>query len=369
MDCEFIRKKHLQTYQKMSYVGEVEDVIAITATIDCSYGTNPFGYSRRVSDLNGACLSEINNYPQYPYFKMRHRIAEYWREAGLLDVDCIRLGNGSMGVLNTINRILISEGTRVLGYTPQFTDYITEVRSQGGVYESVGLRKERNYKFDCDEFINRMNGEQYVIYIDNPNNPTGQIIPLDEIRRIVEAAEHLQMCVIVDEAYGDFMSKQNSAIALTNKYENLFVTRSFSKGFGLAGLRIGYAVCSPCLAPFYKKMDTAFSVPESSCRIAAQALGDETFIKDSIQKVTVAKKTLIDVCKKIRIWETSLETPILVMQHPYDDVNLFQLFAQNGVLTEAGTDFVGLGGTSVRLRIPADIDSLIRIVKSIEDQI
>ena len=81
-----------------------------------------------------------------------------------------------------------------------------------------------------------------VIYLDNPNNPTGKIIPLEEIEEVVKKAAELDIAVIVDEVYGDFMSKENSSISLINQYDNLLIVRSFSKGFGLAGLRIGYVI-------------------------------------------------------------------------------------------------------------------------------
>lgn len=366
MYSEFIRKPHLITYQKMSYVAETEAPSAAVIHVDCSYGTNPFGYSSHVSSSQGELLEGINSYPRYPYLDFRKKLAEYWRDSADLDTDCIRLGTGSMGILNTINRILISEKTHVLGYTPQFTDYITDVCSIGAAYEYVELNSGRNYRFDSAAFLERMDPRHHVIYIDNPNNPTGQVIPIDDIRKIVETAEEMGLCVIVDEAYGDFMSKKNSAIGLTPHFENLFVTRSFSKGFGLAGIRIGYVVCSRYLAPYYQKIDTAFTVSDAGCRIAALALEDEGFIEESIRNVNASKRKLMSACNKLVVWETDMSVPIMVLQHPNETVNLFNEFAERGVLTEAGTGFLGLGKNAVRLRIPTDIDALIPIIKAID---
>lgn len=366
MHGELIRKPHLINYHKMSYVAETEEHLAAGIHVDCSFGTNPFGYSSHVFESQGVLLEGINSYPKYPYLDFRKKLASYWGEVSDLDIDCIRLGTGSMGILNTINRILISENTHVLGYTPQFTEYVTDVCSLGGAYEYVALNRQRNYRFDCAEFLERMDSRHHVIYIDNPNNPTGQVIPLADIRRIVEAAEQMGICVIVDEAYGDFMTKENSAIGLIPYFENLFVTRSFSKGFGLAGIRIGYVVCSRYLAPYYQKIDTAFTVSDAGCRIAALALEDEGFIRESVRNVKASKQKLTEACSRLVIWETEQSVPIMVIQHPDESVDLFRAFAERGVLTEAGTCFVGMGKNAVRLRIPTDIDALIPVLKAIE---
>ncbi len=112
----------------------------------------------------------------------------------------------------------------------------------GATYDYVLLKKEDNFKFNEKEFIEKINPEYKVIYIDNPNNPTGQIIPLSSIENIVKEAAKYDIAVMVDEAYGEYMPKENSAVKLLNNYDNVIALKTFSKGFGLAGLRAGYAV-------------------------------------------------------------------------------------------------------------------------------
>ncbi|WP_346353073.1 histidinol-phosphate transaminase [Azotosporobacter soli] len=366
MNAKYAVKSHLMNYQRASYVSEEETVGTAQGMLDCAYGTNPYGYSDKVAWVREIFSQELNQYPQYPYAEARRHIAAFWKAEADISMEAIRLGCGSMGILSTINKMLVAEKTAVLGYAPQFTEYISEVQCLGGEYAYVRLRRERNFRFDADAFMARMKQRTQLIYIDNPNNPTGQILPLSEIRAIVEKAEGMGCCVIVDEAYGDFMDKSNSAVRLVDAFENLFVVRSFSKGFGLAGMRLGYLVCSKTLMPYYKKVDTPFAVSDLGCRILQSALDDTAFIEDSVNKIRRAKTRLQNGCKKIKAWHTHSSVPILVLEHPDESVDLQRLFLKNNVITEAGKDFIGVGKNAVRLRIPSDIEKLLQVVESIE---
>ncbi len=361
-------RKHLLNFQKMSYIKEDEvNVDTVEDVIDCSHGINPYGYSKAINDeIDILKISNISNYPQYPYLELRKKISEYWSDIAEISSNNIRLGNGSIDIINTINKIFIDEGSCVLGYCPQFTDYVTNVRSYGGIYEYIELKHENNYKFDSNDLTKKMSKNHKIIYIDNPNNPTGQIIPITELNKIIEKAEKMNICVIVDEAYGDFMRKRNSAINLVNKFSNLFVIRTFSKGFGLAGLRVGYVVCSEQLLEYYQKVSMPFSVSTLSYNITKIALDDKKFIEESIRKIKDMKISFINSLSKLEVLETNLEIPIMVLKHPNDEVDLHEVFLKHRVLTESGKDFIGLGKSFVRLRIPSKIEELIEIVKNIE---
>lgn len=368
MNIKYALKTHLKTYQRTSYVADGKSVDCNGAILDCAYGINPYGYSNEVMMAKVLCAKELNDYPRYPYLEAREDIVDFWKKDVALKIENIRLGNGSMGILSTINKMFIANNTPVLGYAPQFTEYIAEVECLGGCYDYVRLDRVNNFRFDTDGLIARIKGEHSLIYLDNPNNPTGQVIPLSEIRTIVRKAEAVGSCVIVDEAYGDFMDKSNSAISLTEEFENLFVVRSFSKGFGLAGIRIGYLVCNRTLLHYYKKVETPFTVADSGCRIMQMAMKDVDFIKESVEKIRAAKKSLYKVCKRIKIWHTHENVPIMVLEHPDRSCDLQRLFLTKGVLTEAGCDFRGVGKNAVRLRIPVDIEKLFKIIKEIDSK-
>ena len=114
--------------------------------------------------------------------------------------------------------------------------------------------------------------------MDNPNNPTGQCIPLEQIEYIVREAAKDNICVLVDEAYGEYMRSENSAITLIKTYDNLIVLRTFSKGFGLAGLRLGYLVARPEIIEEMKKLTSPYDGNTLARRICAQVLKEADFL-------------------------------------------------------------------------------------------
>jgi len=362
-------KGHLLRFERKSYVHDYwrelrKRGVMEKELLDCSIGENPFGCSPLVRQvLKEIRRSDIEEYPkQERYSKLKEKIVEYWNE--VTNIKHVFLGAGSMYVLERINLLFLGEGKKVLGYCPQFTEYITEVRMLGAKHECVLLSKEKNFKFDVGTFLEEINDSYDLIYLDNPNNPTGQTIALNDIEEIVRKASREDVAVIIDEAYGEFMEKKESALSLTNVYDNLIVVRSFSKGFGLPGLRVGYAVCGDTLSEFLKKVDVPFSVNSIAAFIAQKALEDEEFLQRCIGKIRRVKAKLIAEFKANNyiVSETSPVVPIFVVGRE-EKVNLYRSFLRRNVLTTPGSGFPGLGENFVRIRTPRKEELLLRVIR------
>ncbi|MCD5414648.1 MAG: aminotransferase class I/II-fold pyridoxal phosphate-dependent enzyme [Clostridiales bacterium] len=283
----------------------------------------------------------------------------------MLQTEHIELAAGSMDGIAKINKMFIDKGTVVLGYAPQFPDFKHDVESMGGIYEAVDMGGVA-VKFDSERFKSEIKDRHAFCYIDNPNNPTGQIIPIETISEIVEKAANMDVCVLVDEAYGDFMEKENSAVMLLKKFDNLIVIKSFSKGFGMAGLRVGYIVGSKGLMDIYRKVSIPFSVNGIAADLTVEALKNEAFLDGSRKKIACAKKKVIDALRIFRSLETSLDVPIMTMFHPDERVDLYTELLKVGVLSIPGISFEGLGHNYVRLRIHLDVDALIERIDKLE---
>lgn len=364
-------KKHLIDFIRLSYVKEDENDAGIDVKgkdyLDCALGVNPFGYPDTVNRVMETFdINLINKYPDFPYKELKRELVRYWNQAAELKETNVRLGNGSMAIIEKINKMFIDRNSKVLGYCPQFTDFGVDVQCCGGIYDHVDLKVENNFKFNADDLISSLSSDYRLIYIDNPNNPTGQVIPVSVIDDIVKEAEKLGVCVIVDEAYGDFMENKNSAITLVNKYNNLMVIRSFSKGFGLAGIRVGYLVTGDLLSGYYSKVDAPFSVNSFGYYTALLALKDENFINECKEKVRIVKEKIVGACTKINILETDMRIPIMALMYPDSNLNLHKEFRKYGVLTEAGEDFMGLGKNFVRLRVPRNVTKVVDAIREIE---
>ncbi|WP_232054766.1 histidinol-phosphate transaminase [Thermococcus sp. 2319x1] len=253
--------------------------------LDCSLGTNPFGTSERVKEKLKNFDIELSAYPDVRYTLLGDALADYWG----IDRESIFFGYGTIGCFEKVNKFVISPGSKVLGISPQYTRYISDVLAMGGVYDSVPLKRENRFKIDVGEVVNALNPDYSLFYLDNPHNPTGQVLRLKEVEEIVQDAEKKGVLVLVDEAYGDFVEKEESAINL--EYDNLIVLRSFSKGFGLASMRIGYAVIkNRKLGGLYRKVDLPFPISTIGEILAVEALKDQKFLEESRKKIAAVKK-------------------------------------------------------------------------------
>lgn len=365
-------RKHFNHYKRATYVKDDNDKSDIGSGIeflDCALGINPFGHTHLLEEaLKSFDVAGLNRYPGFPFHHMKEDLALYWQDVAEIRAENIRLGDGSIGILERLNKLFIDSGSKVLGYCPQFTDYMADVESCGGVFEYMALTPDTNFKFNGEKLLSKLNDEHKLIYIDNPNNPTGQVIPLQEVRFIVEEAAKRDICVIVDEAYGDYIDKAESAISIVNEYENLTVVRSFSKGFGLAGIRVGYMISGELIANYYSKVEPIFSINSFGQFAARIAIKDEDFLKGSIKQIKDSKNRILASLTGLNVLETDIRIPIMVLEHPKGDINLQREFYEHGVLTEAGEDFMELGKSYVRFRVPADAERVINIIKKMENR-
>jgi len=358
---DYLIRKHLIKFQKNGY-GNVD--YKDFQGIDCSLGANPFGctpkgYQQKIDP------SLIMKYP-HSYDHLKLLLCDYWAPVFKTKIDNIRFGNGSMNVLENINEMFLDPHSKVLGYCPQFPEYMLDVNSCNADYRYLLMQEKDNFKFNGNEFLEKINEGFELIYIDNPNNPTGQIIPLDVLEKIIGAAARRRTGVIIDEAYGEYMPKESSAISLIGKYHNLMVARSFSKGFGLPGLRTGYVMASEDVLQYYDKITNIFPLSVLTEPFLSAALEDRDFIEASCDEIFRAKREICKSCHVLRILETSKSVPIFILMHPDQEVNLYDEFKKRGVLTVSGKSFIGLRQNSVRVCVPKEYETLINAIDEIE---
>lgn len=352
---------------KVSYA--IESAGPLPYDIDCGEGINTV----MVPPAARKAFDELSFEMMRPYphsVAVKESIQNYWKGYLSPSFRQILLCDGSVSGLYLINRLFLEQGDAVLGYVPQFSEYETDVKMYGAVFEGVPLKKENNYRFCAEDLIAALKPAHKLIYLDNPNNPTGQVIPLSEIEKILKAAQEYNTAVIVDEAYGDYMPKENSAASLCEKYDNLILVKTFSKGFGLAGLRAGYVILPEELADAMANITNPYAMSEFSRSIAAKTIADEDFLNILRSKTAELKKQLFRPWKHISIAETCETVSICLLTHDDPNVDLAEEFAKRKILVISGDDFYTLGKNSVRLRVPAekDMPAVIRALEEIDEK-
>lgn len=341
---QFVKTHHLKSYAGASEYPSI---------LDCSLGTH---YESVLPSVIGA-LRQIDpevlrQYPQDT--SLKSSLVTHFRSAAVLAEDQITLGGGSYDLLASINLMYLLGGKSVFTYVPHFSAYSDHTNLIGARTVSYQLSEGNNYAFDEAEFMAQMSSSNAsLVHLENPNNPTGQILPLDTVARIVQLAKKLEMAVIVDEAYGEYMPVENSAATLVGSYEHLYVTRSFSKGWGLAGIRVGYCISSSFAAEHLQKYVTPFNCSSVGRELASAALNDRDFlphlISDTADKKARILKT-VSTTRHIKAASTHANTPIVLLRGP-QGVDLWQTLRQAGLITVSGTSFDALNHQCVRLMV------------------
>lgn len=349
--------------QKVSYAKEEEE----NFLLDCGDGCSPYGCSEKVAQaLKDVDIHDVSAYPHG--FALKDAIIRRWQAHVPLTYDMLYLHNSGMDAIACVNTIFARPGAAVVGICPQFSDYLLSARCHGFVYRPVYLKQEENFRLIPERVVAAIDDAVSLVYLDNPNNPTGQSVTLDSMRMILDKAKEVGACVISDEAYGDYLAPENSAITLVNEYDNLIVMRSFSKGTGLAGMRAAYVAASPEIITQIDKVSNPYCINGIGRRLAIAALEDVDFIERNRCKLSAVKRRLRTLMGNyLQMAQTLDSCSICLLTFRDPQYDLAKLFASQGVKVVAGTDFEGLGKNSVRLRLPREEDEerLFQIVRNI----
>lgn len=354
-------KPYLVSFTRKAYSTH-EPVGGQGKLLDCSLGVNNYGVSEKVLEAAKEYdWSKVWLCPDPSYKDLKGKIIEFWSDQAEIQMSQIQIGHGSMEVLERVNRIFLETDSQVLGYAPQFTGYVADISTCGAKYDPVILRAEENLKIFVERLLEKIGPDYSLIFIDNPNNPTGQMISLSGIEEIVKEARNKGVAVIVDEAYGDYAEQRQSAVNLIKTYNNLIVVRTFGKGLGLCSLKVGYGILSPKLSDYFNKVSPPFRATTISSYLAAVALSDRDFIADCRKRVKIEKGSVIRGLRAMGYLasETYEYCPIFLLSHKNSEVDLRQELLRKGILTVPGTDFEYLGKNYVRINCPASAEELL----------
>lgn len=320
--------------------------------VDCSLGTNPLGSPGCVGKLLPAGrFTDPCSYPgdDLPF---RKALSDSWN--GAFSPEEVIPGTGSIGLIISLARTFCSPGAVVLGASPQFPDAAMHFQFAGASYRAVPLSPP-DYTLDIASLVEAMTGDESIVYLDRPHNPTGQVPSLSEVRTLAEACVERGSLLVIDEAYGDFLTPEESAVMLAQG--SVISLRSFSKGRGLAGIRAGYAVVrDPEARTFLRKVTPPFSVTSISMDLASASLLDREFLIRSIEAVKSVKERVLQAISETPGFyaaSTHPQVPILLISSSVAGEDLYERLMDVGIRTEAGTCFESLGPESVRLRVPA----------------
>ncbi len=246
---------------------------------------NPYGCSPRVLKALAAA-SNLNIYPDDGQQELRRRLSAY---AGA-PADCVVAGHGSNSLIDLLVRLFVGPGDEVINCVPTFDIYRFSTEISGGTV--VNVARDDNFEVSVSAVMKAISPRTKLIFLATPNNPTGNIIPLDDLLKIIETG----LPVVVDEAYYEFSGE--TAMPLQHEYPNLIVLRSFSKWAGLAGLRVGYGVFPPRIAAYIMAIKIPHSVSVAAEIAVLESLADLAYLQSKVRAIIEERSRLFNELQK-----------------------------------------------------------------------
>jgi histidinol-phosphate aminotransferase len=255
---------------------------------------------------------DVRLYPQKEEEKLREAIGEYLT----LKHGCVAVGNSSDEVMDRITRLFLEKGDRAVTFASTFSVFGYCVKYQGAEYVAVPLRK--GFKLDVEAMREAFVPEAKMLYLCSPNNPTGNQFGQDAVEALIEEFPGI---VLVDEAYGEYADY--SVVPLIGKYENLVVLRTFSKAFGLAGLRLGYAVANPLLTRAINKIPAPYAINVVTLTMGRKLLENIGVMREAVAALKAERGKLINALNEIRgveAFDSRANFVLFNTTKPYEDV-------------------------------------------------
>jgi histidinol-phosphate aminotransferase len=296
----------LPTYVPGKPVEEVEQDLKIHA-VKLASNENPLGPSPKAMEAARRALGEANWYPDGGSKRLREVLAARFN----VRAEEIFVGLGSSEIIDLASRVLLRPGSEGITSEGSFALFSIAIRASGG---KLILTPLLNYTFDLDAIACAVTPQTRIIYIANPNNPTGTAFGAAEFATFLQRVPG-DVLVVYDEAYVEYAERSDlpNARELFKQYNNLLTLRTFSKVYGLAGLRIGYGIGHPTLVAEMNKLRTPFNVTSVGQAAALAALDDPDHVRRSVESNRGERKRLYEALRGLGVTPVPSETNFLLV--------------------------------------------------------
>jgi len=294
----------LPAYVPGKPIEEVEQELKIHA-VKLASNENPLGPSPKAMEAARRALGEANWYPDGGSKRLREILAT----RNNVRPEEVFVGLGSSEIIDLASRVLLRPGLDGITSEGSFALYAIAIRASGATLIQT---KMKNYAFDLDAIAAAVTPQTRVIYLANPNNPTGTAFGHDEFSAFLKKVPG-DVLVVIDEAYREYAERHDlpNSLALFREYNNILILRTFSKVYGLAGLRIGYSIGHPTLTAEMNKLRTPFNVTSVGQAAAIAALDDVEHVRRSVEMNRAERRRLFLELTKLHLSPVPSETNFL----------------------------------------------------------
>jgi histidinol-phosphate aminotransferase len=321
----------LKPYSPGKPIEEVQREFGLKDLVKLASNENSIGPPPEAIRAIEAELGNIFRYPDPPCTLLKSALA---KRLGVAE-EMITLSNGCDNIIHMIGAAFINEGDEAIMAEPTFTVYESVTRIMGGRPISVQLR---DHTHDVEEMARRIGPKTKLVFLCNPNNPTGTLIPKEALDRfLADLPEHV--IAILDEAYFDYVSEKNypDGVSLLRVDINLIALRTFSKIYGLAGLRVGFAVADGGLISLMERVREPFPVNRVAQVAALAALRDERYVERVLRTNEEGKAYLYGEFERLEIDYVPTQANFIFVDFKRDSQEIYNALLREGMIIRPGT--------------------------------
>lgn len=321
--------KKLQPYKPGKSTEEIKKEYGINEIVKLASNENAYGTSKKVLEaMKEDCETYI--YPDNYCTKLREKLSKKYGVAP----EKFIFGNGSVEIIQMISRAILNDGDEVITGVPSFQSYVSEGIIQNAKVIEVPLK---NNVFDLEEMLNCITDKTKLIYVTNPNNPTGTIVTEEELSNFINKVPD-NIIIVLDEAYAEYVTDNEypNSIDFANERKNVCVLRTFSKIYGLAGTRMGYGITSEEFVQELEKVRVPFNVSTIAQKLAQVALEDEDFIINCKKNNTEVLNYMYEELNKLHINYIKSEANFIMIDMEEDANIAFEKLLKKGFIVRPG---------------------------------
>jgi histidinol-phosphate aminotransferase len=301
----------------------------IDSPIALASNENPWGPSPKVTKALALALAKVHRYPDGAGYSL---IQSLTRKIGVSSSEIV-LGNGSSEIVELLIRVFVNRGSEVISSYPSSMMYQRYVHIHSGKNILVPLKR---LSHDLTKIMAHITDNTRIIILDNPNNPTGTALNPGDLYSFLSKIPE-SVVVVLDEGYVEFMDKEKqldifSLIRNTRNRCGVVMVRTFSRAYGLAGLRIGYGVMPGDIATFMQKLRQPFNVNQLAQTAALVALEDEEYLYQTLERTKKGREYLREEAKKLGCTSYPSQTNFVLIDVKMDAARLYHSLLGKGVI-------------------------------------
>ncbi len=327
-------KKNIEAihpYEPGKPIKEVQRELGLRHITKLASNENPLGVSPLAMKEMKKILKDCFLYPEGGCHEVLHALSGELK----LPPEQIIFGNGSNEIIEMVGRGFLSEGDEVISSESSFLVYPILTQAAGGKYVSVPMTAD--YRYDLKALAEAVTPRTKVIFIANPNNPTGTYVHAREVERFLKRVPN-RVVVCFDEAYFDFVDAKDFPDILKlvrDGYENVLLFRTFSKAYGLAGLRIGYACASKKMISYLHKIRQPFNVNMVAQAAAVGAIRDKAFRKKTREVTFLGRQFLTHTFEKFGLEYLPTQANFILVNVGRNGREVCKAFLKKGIIIRA----------------------------------